>query len=75
MGKGGMMIHPMTEAEIDIFTKRVRKLWGDASLNSLMTAIRMDTRMKQQFEIRIKLLEEIIEKRIGHDSKSKQFAD
>lgn len=69
------MIQPMTEGEINVFATRVKRLWGDANLNSLMTAIRMNVRMKQQFEIRIRLLEEIVERRIGSDNKSKQFAD
>ena len=69
------MIVPMTEAEVNIFTQRVKRLWGDSSLKELMTAIRMNVKMKQQFEIRIKLLEEIVERRTGSEYKSKQFVD
>jgi hypothetical protein len=54
------IIRQMTAFEVDRFKQQVLKLWGGESLSVLKRAVRFNEAMKQQIEIRLEVLQEII---------------
>ena len=68
------MIYLMDEDEIKEFTEVTKRNWKDVPLKDVDIGLQFNKRLKQQFELRIKILEEIQnERRV--DRKSKQYPD
>lgn len=53
----------MTQEEAERFKEQVKKNWANTPLSYLKTALEANLRLKQQIEIRNKVMEELINER------------
>ena len=65
----------MDDKEEQEFKERVRIRWERESLKDLEMMLAINQSLKQQYELRIEVMKEIIDGRTKPDSKTKQFSD
>ncbi len=69
-------IRPMSEREQKEFRENVRKFWKETNILALKTGLRFNQKTKQQTELRIEVLQELIKEKENEqppDRKTSQF--